>query len=1080
MKNTLTSFLVVILSLLAPVAMAQQRTVSGTVVDETGQPLPGVNIVITGTQTGTSTDFDGKYTLEVNKGQKLKFSYLGYAAITKAVGVASTIDVALEPAKNKLDEVVVTALGISREKKSLGYATQEIKPDQVAAVKTDNFVNSLSGQAAGVQIRRTTNMGGSTNIVIRGNASLAGDNQALFVIDGVPISNLNTNSKEQRKGGASYDYGNAASDINPDDIASINILKGAAATALYGSRAANGAVIITTKSGANAKGIGLTINTGITVGLIDRSTFPEYQTQYGAGYGQRWLNEKEDFDGDGLADKVASFVDDASYGMPFNPNLDVVQWYSLYKGLSTYKQKGPWVAAKHGPIDFFETPVTLNNTVSLNKGGKRGNYRFSYTNFRQKGLLPNSELRRDNASLKASYKLTDKWTANAFANYIKTDGLGRNKTGYGDGIVQGFRQWWETNVDLEQLKQTYFETGKNTTWNPHSTTDLRAFYWNNPYWDRYKSYESDQRSRLVAYASLNYQLNDWLQLFGRLSVDNYSQLEEERLATGSFRKRFGIGKGPDHSESRDYAPSGYSRKNINFSEFNYDAMLNADRDITDKLHLRGILGANIQRTALNSIWAATNGGLTLPGLYSLKNSVFAIPTIESDQKTGIDGIYASTSLGYDGYLFLDATLRRDVASTLPKANNTYYYPSVSTSFVFSKFIHKDWLSFGKLRLNYAEVGKAAGFDMLQDSYRIDFPFRGTSISRKEVKNNPELRPERTKSYEFGLETAFLKRKLSLDLSLYDNRSIDQIFRKRVSFATGYKYKVVNGGEIQNRGIEVSLNGTPVQTDRLSWKVAVNWSKNQSKVLSLNTVKGNFPLATFQGGISLNAEVGKPYGLIKGSDYIYKDGKRVVDQKTGEYKKTADKNHIIGDINPDWVGGITNTLTYKNLSLSFLIDMQKGGDIFSLDMYYGLATGLYKETAFTNDLGKPVRNPISKDGGMINPGVTPDGEPNKKRVDASGYSAFGYKAYPDKAFVYDAGFIKLRQVALSYRLPKKWLKDGFIRNAVFSLVGSNLWIIHKNLPYADPESGLGSGNVQGISMGSLPSTRDIAFNVKLQF
>lgn len=1082
MKKTLTRLSLLCFSLLASVAMAQEKTVSGTVVDETGQPLPGVNVLLMGTQTGTSTDFDGKYTLKASKGQKLKFSYLGYTPAIKSVGATGAVDVSLKPAKNQLDEVVVTALGISREKKSLGYATQEIKPAQITAVKTDNFINSLSGQAAGVQIRRTTNMGGSTNIVIRGNASLTGDNQALFVIDGVPISNLNLNSEDQRRGAPSYDYGNAASDINPDDIASINILKGAAATALYGSRAANGAVIITTKSGGETKGLGLTVNSGITLGFIDKSTFPEYQTQYGAGYKQEWGAEDHDFDGDGFADKVVSFKDDASYGMPFDPAQKVVQWNALYKDLPTYKQKSPWVAAKHGPIDFFETPVTLTNTVTLNKGNKQGNYRFSYTNFRQKGLLPNSELKRDNVSLKTSYKLLDKLTANAFANYIKTDGLGRNVTGYGSSIIEGFRQWWQTNVDLKELKQAYLSTRKNITWNVKSDKDLAPLYWDNPYWDRYENYESDQRNRLIGYASLNYQIKDWLQLFGRVSVDTYSQLMEERRAVGSVPAAFGLGTaGDDKSLLRTTAASGYSRTNLNFSEFNYDAMLNADKNLTDKLHLKGVLGANIRRTYLNSIWAATNGGLSIPGIYALSNSVSTmLAPFERDETIGVDGVYASTSLGYDGYLFLDATLRRDVASTLPKANNTYYYPSVATSFVFSKFIQKDWLSFGKLRLNYAEVGNAAPFDYVKDMYNAHVPFRAASTSIKDTKRNPDLKPERTKSYEAGLEMVFLKRRLGFDLSLYENRSINQIFKLPVSPATSYAFKVVNAGEIQNKGIELSLNATPIQKNDFSWKLNLNWSKNQSKVLSITKETNSLELAVFSGGVSVNAKVGEPYGVLYGTDYVYKDGQKVVDQTTGKYKSTDTNDHVTGDINPDWVGGLSNTFTYKNLSLSFLIDMQQGGDIFSLDMSYGSYTGLYKETAFTNDLGNPARNTIEKGGGIVNPGVTTEGKPNTKRLDLSTSDNAGYMALPDKAFVYDASYIKLRQVALSYRLPKSWLKGGIVRNAVLSLVGSNLWIIHKNLPYSDPESGLGAGNAQGISISSLPTTRDIAFNVKLQF
>ena len=482
------------------------------------------------------------------------------------------------------------------------------------------------------------------------------------------------------------------------------------------------------------------------------------------------------------------------------------------------------------------------------------------------------------------------------------------------------------------------------------------------------------------------------------------------------------------------------------------------------------------------IYASTSGGLSVPRLYSLQNSVGPLPLpIEQDERVGVDGVYASASLGFDNTLFVDATIRRDHSSTLPADNSTFYYPSIATSFVFSNLIESDVISFGKLRASYAEVGNSAPFDFLYDTYVVNIPPGAPSTSVANVKKNPNLKPENTESLEAGLEMRFFKSRLGLDVSVYKTNSVDQIYGVPVSSSTGYTSKILNAGEIENKGIEVSVFAAPIRNDNFSWDVNLNWSQNRNEVISLADGIDNLQLGSFQGGITINARVGQPYGIINGTDYTYIDGQRVVDPVSGQYIKTGTSDQNIGDTNPDWIAGISNKFTYKNLSLSVLIDIQKGGSIFSLDQYYGLATGLYPETAFINDLGNPVRNTLADGGGFINQGVNPDGSQNTTRIRADRYGAFGYtRGLPDKAFVYDAGFVKLREVALSYSLPQKLISKSLLTDVTFSVVGSNLWIIDKSLPYADPESGLGAGNLQGYSVGSLPTTRDFAFNVKLKF
>jgi TonB-linked SusC/RagA family outer membrane protein len=1104
MKTKFSGILTLLLAFVVQLTFAQEKTISGSVSDNSGLPLPGVNIIVKNTTNGAQSDFDGNYSITAKAGDVLVFSYVGLKTQEATIGASNTLNVTMIEDASVLDEVVITALGISREKKSLGYSTQEVGGDELTAVKSGNFVNALSGKASGIKISRTTNMGGSTNVLIRGNTSLTGDNQALFVIDGVPISNTNTNTRGQEQAsGGNYDYGNAASDINPEDIESVNILKGAAASALYGSRAANGVIMITTKKGKKTKGYGVTVNSGLTFGSIDKSTFIKYQQKYGAGYGpyydgpgSQWY--VEDIDGDGVGDLVAGLGEDASYGPEFDPSLLVYQWDSFDPANANFGQRTPWVpSGKNGAISFFETPLTLTNSVSLDKGFDEGTFRINYTNFDQTGLMPNSSLKRHNFSMSGTADLNEKLHASAFANYIKTNGLGRNSTGYNDNIVGNMRQWWQTNVNVQDQKDIYFQTGRNVTWNPTYVDDLTPIYWDNPYWTRYENYQSDERNRFIGNLSLTYDIADWLTATGRVATDTYNELQEERRQVGSVPSSFGIGSGADGSINRNTVDSGYLRRDITSTETNYDLMFNVDKDLTDALNLKAILGVNIRRTEFSRLTSATQGGISVPGLYTLKNSrdPLALP-VETVWQNGTDGVYGSVSLGYNDTFYIDGTIRRDHVSTLPENNSTFYYPGVSGSFIFSKLIDTDFISFGKLSANYAEVGSgAAGANQLQDFFDVNTPFGSASTSVGSTKNNPDLKPERTKSYEVGLDMRFLQNRLGFNLALYKSNSVDQIVGVRVSEATGFLYKRVNAGEMENKGVELTLTGNPIKTDDFNWNINLNWTRNRNKVLALPEGLQTLQLGSFQGGVTINAEIGQPYGVIYGSDYTYldpnnpSDDTRLIDADSGEYLKTSTSDNVIGDSNPDWQMGLSNSFTYKNLSFSFLIDIQKGGSIWSLDRYYGLATGLPAETAVDNDLGNPVRDVItgtpgnygSDSGGFINTGVNPGGAVNETRINASRYGAYGYRrGLPDKAFSYDAGYVKLREVALTYNLPERILENTFITGATISFVGSNLWIIDKSLPDADPESGLGAGNLQGYSTGSLPSTRDFGFNVKLQF
>lgn len=1074
MKSKFKWIIALYVALFVQMAFAQEKTISGVVSDSYG-PLPGANVAVKGTSKGIQTNFDGSYSIKAREGEILVFSFMGMTDITRTIGVSNTINVTMREDSKVLNEVVVTALGVGREKKSLGYGTQKIDGSEVSKAPTGNFINGLSGKVAGLQIKNNNNIGGSTNVVIRGFKSISSNNQALFVIDGVPVDNSNTNSNLQQTGTIGYDYGNAAADINPNDIESINVLKGAAATALYGSRAANGAIMITTKKGkSNQKGVGVTFDSGVSIGRVDKSTFAQYQTKYGQGYFPSFRNTF-DVDGDGINDLVVRTNQDASYGPAYDSNISVYGWDSFLPESNYYQTARPWEIAKNGAVTFFKSPVSTTNTLSLNGSNEKGSFALSYTNLIATGLLPNSKQDKNSFIGNASLKLTDKITANFMGNYIYTKTIGRNGTGYLGNVVSNFRQWWATNVDIKEMEDIYIKTKQNYTWNANNPNNTSPAYWNNPYFDRFENYQNDNRNRFIGNTSLNYKFNDWLDATGRISVDTYSQIQEERRALGSYAgDPFGISLTND--------PAGYQRFNRTYTEFNYDMMLNFNKNLTPDLNLKGIAGISLRRQHISSILASTSGGLIVPGIYALANSLNPVEKpIEFEAKQGVNGYYISTSLGFKDTYFVDGTIRRDVASTLPINNNEYYYPSLSSSVLFSNLIKQDWLDLGKVRLGYAEVGNDARFAILKDTYVSITPFTSPLFSVPNIKNNPNLKPERTKSWEAGLEMQFFKKRFGFDLSAYKTNTVNQVVNIPVSEATGVTQIFKNVGKIENKGLEAIVNITPMMNDNFKWDVAFNWSMNRNKVLELDEGIENYQLGQFQGGISVNASIGQPYGTIQGTDYVYLNGERVVDSSTGKYLISPTNDNVIGNFTPDWNGGMNNKFSYKNLSFSFLVDIQKGGDVFSLDRWYGEGTGLYQNTVFTNDLGNPVRNTLADGGGVILPGVFADGTPNDIRIDTStgtdGY--FGYLGSANSDYVYDASYVKLREVTLGYSLPKKYLGEK-IQDVYFGLTGSNLWIIHKNLPDADPESGLSSGNLQGFQSGVLPTTRNIAFNLKVKF
>jgi len=986
-------------------------------------------------------------------------------------------------------------MGVKREKKSLSYSSQKLDGSQVNSSPTSNFLNNLSGKVAGLETITNTNFGGSTNIVLRGTKSLTGNNQALIVVDGVPIKNDNLNTSSVKSSGTGFDFGNSASDIDLNNIESVNVLKGASATALYGSDASNGAIMITTKKGKINKALGVSFSSTLTTGSIDKSTFATYQKQYGGGGygGNDDFDYSQDINHDGVNDILVQTGYDISYGNIFNPNQKVYQWNAFAPGNPNYGKPTPWVGATNDPSKFFENSFATINNINFNGGDEKSTYNFNFTNNQDKGVMPNSKLLKNTISGNYSRDFGDKLKLTTSFTYADQSVLGRNAVGYNNNFLGSFRQWWQTNVDVNELKQEYFRDRKNITWNMNDPAngDIKPAFWNNPYWDRYENYETDGRRRLLLNASLSYDVAKNFNIIGRVSIDNSNDRQEQRKAVGSYAERFGI--------NSTVQSSGYELYTRSSSQQIYDLIANYNTKLTNDIGVRFLGGATLKHTTSNSFDGSTNGGLVLPNLYTLANSSSFIAPITSDITYKKSGIYGQASFDYKKILFLEGTLRQDKSTALSSnGKNSYNYSSLGGSFVFSDIVKKDWLNYGKIRVSYAEVGNDPDPGLL--GYRNYVSTIGTNpyYSNSTVfVNFDKLKPEIAKSWEYGLESSMFNNRLSVDLSYYNTVTHDQIFRVPQSTSTSYNSSLVNAGNIENKGTEVSLTGIPVKTNNFQWQITVNWSQNKNKVLSLDEGRTNLQLASFPFGATLNATVGQPYGTLMGTDFEYDSNGNKIVGADGNYLQNSATNNVIGNIQAKWRGGINNKITYKNVSLNFLVDVKKGGSVFSLDQGFGQDTGLYPETAGLNDLGNPVRNSLTNGGGIINPGVmanpnytTSNGQPqyitNTTRADASTSSeagmggTFGITANPAKAYVYDASFVKLREVGLTYLIPSKFYERTFIKGASISLLGNNLWIIHKNLPYADPEAGASSGNTQGYQSGVMPTVKTYSFNFKINF
>lgn len=1055
MFKNLKSIVFIFLLFIAQKLSAQNATVTGTVKSADGDTLPGVSVLIKETKQTTISDAKGAFSINAPDKGTLVFSYIGFKSqeiqINKNAGPISII---LQSSDNALDEVVVTALGISRQKKSLGYAVQELKGQDLAEAKESNLVNALAGKIAGVRVTNSQGSMGSSRVVIRGETSIAGNNQPLFVVDGIPVDNSQLNSAGAR------DYANTISDINPEDIESMSVLKGPNAAALYGSRAAAGVILIKTKTGKSKKGLGIAINSNAVLETL--LTLPVYQNAFGQGSEGQF--SYVDGAGKGINDGV-----DESWGPKLDGRL-IPQFYS--KGVAV-----PFVAHPDNVRDFFQTGYSLNNGVSVADAGEKYDYRISYNNLKQVGIVPNSGQGKNSFVLNTSLKITPKLTLTANANYSKLNSDNLPGTG-GSRSTSTMLQftWFGRQVDINQLKNYLDENGKTFNWNNS--------YYSNPYWVAYENTVSQNRSRIIGSLALNYKIMNGLDFNFRSGTDYYNDRRKVRIAYGTNGTPFGS----------------YTESAFTVSENNTDATLNFNKQLNDDFSLELLGGGNIRRQYIEQNDQSAPK-LAIAGLYTLKNS--RDPLISSNNLSRLKSysVYASGQLGFRNYLFANITARNDWSSTLPAQNRSYFYPSFNGSFVATEAfdIKSEALNYLKIRGGWSKVGKDADPYRLINTYAFGAPFKNNpQLTMGAIDLKPDLKPETTTSTELGVEAVFFNKRLRLDLSAYNTNSYNQILAADVSQSTGFTSKLLNAGKINNKGIEAQLGITPVKK-AFTWDIDFNFAANRSRVIELDAEKFLTNYVVASGTAQVIATVGQPYGSLFGTAFLRDGNGNIIVNATGA-PATNPTKQVLGKYTPDWIGGVYNTFTYKGFSLGVLVDASIGGSIYNGTYSTGTYTGVLASTlpgraaefggiSYYYPDNDKVKGTVRVNGtapagvtvyddGIIFDGVTADGKRNEKILPAQQY----YKSFRniDESSIFDASYVKLREVKLSYNLPSKWLRPLSLQGVSVSLVGRNLWIIHRNTVDIDPEVAFNTGNGQGLESLSNPSTRSYGINLNVKF
>ncbi len=1015
-----------------------QFSVRGTVSDTEGAPVMGATVLEKGTSNGTITDLNGKYSLQVkNSSAVLTFSYVGMTTLDIPVAGKAQVNATLTTSAVNIDEVVVTALGISREKKTLGYALQEIKGESLLDARETNIANALSGKVTGLQVIRSSNgPAGSSKLVLRGYSSLTGDNQPLIVVDGIPVENF-TGASNNDYWNPSTDMGNGLSDINPEDIESMSVLKGASAAALYGSRAGNGVILITTKSGKKREGLGVTLSSSI--GFEQILTTPEMQSTFGQG-------------ADGIFDNRSS----NSWG-PQITGQSVTKWDGSSSSLQAFDNVK----------NFFKTGLNLNNNVSFQQQINNTSVYTSLTRTDDQSMIPGAELARTNLMTRALAKLgkNQKWTLDTKVQYIQSKAHNRPLSGHNSS--NSFRTMYLLPVSMDIRD---FSTPVN---------DLGTMVWYgggqqvNPYWSELYNLNDDSRDRFIFHGSLRYDITDWLKAEVKGGADMYTNNTESKQYGGS----------PLGATGR------YSMGKNTFAETNYSGLITAQKDnLFGKIGGMATLGGNLMKQVSSGI-SGSSGELEVPNLFSLNNGKNNPSVGESFSSKKINSVYGMLQLNYDGYLFLEGTFRNDWSSSLAAENRSYFYPSVNASWVITDMLNKmdkqtNWLSYGKVRASYAMVGNDLPPYQLYNTYWIGKdPLGNTTAGLGNTLYDKNVLSELIKSLEFGADVRFFNNRLGFDFTWYKSNATRQLINLPMDPLSGFSSKKINAGNIQNKGIELTVNASIIQPVKqgFGWDMQVNYSKNNNTIEELYDDIEVYALGGFDN-LQILANVGGEYGEIWGTTY-----KRVEDENSPYFGKmilTADglpqgntEKKKIGSQVPDALLGITNTFSYKGLALSFLIDGRFGGEMFSTTNQAMQAAGTAAVTAPGG-----VRNDMTLDG-VIASGT--DFTPNTKSITTQQYWATVTGATGNlgigEANIYDATNIRLRTLQLTYDLPSKILANTVLQRVKVGFSANNLWLISSHMNGVDPESTFATGtNAVGFENTAPPTSRTYLFNITLGF
>lgn len=1009
-----------------------QFQVKGMIKDESGAGLPGATIIEKGTDNGTSSDIDGAYSLQVsNRNAVLVVSFIGYSTQEVSVNGRAEIDLTLAEDAGQLSEVVVTALGVEKKQRSLGYAVSEVQGKAFTEVRENNFGNALAGTVAGLNVTKpASGPAGSSRVIIRGINGLSGDNQPLFVVDGFPIDNSNLGSAGMWGG---FDMGDGLSSINPDDIEKVSVLKGSAATALYGNRGRNGVILVTTKKASKNKALGLEINSNTTFDDI-LVPFEDYQWEYGAGNnGQRpkSVQEAQDFGNSNWGEKL-----DGKPAM----NPDGVE--------------RPYSANKENMQNFYQLGKTFTNTATITTGNEASSVLFSISNLSNSGIIPNSGYERTSFNLRGTSKLGKAFELDAKINYVQEHGENRPRLSDSPGNVNAGVARVATNIDVRNMAGP---NGDGSLANdPFTEARWQGnVYQQNPYWAAYRFRNEDWKDRLIGFTSLKFNITEKLNLVARGGTDWYTTRQT------NIQEPYGTAY---------YSPGKMQENEWRVQERNLDLLLNYNNTFGD-LSLTAFAGAN--RRDNQSEFLGLNGDqFQVPSLETVSNTKSQTVSY-GFTKRRTNSVFGSADIGYKDFLFLTLTARNDWFSTLPLNNNSKLYPSASLGFVLSDVIDlPEAISFLKLRGSWAQVAYDANPYSTLLTYSLQGQHQGNAygtIAQSTIPNQL-LEPTTKDETEFGLEARFWGGRLGLDAAYYDNRTFNQILSADVSNTSGYWSRVINSGEIANKGFELEIRAIPVETSDLTWSVNLNWSTNENTVLSLKEGQTNIVLDESRVRTAyIYAEVGQPYGIIKGFKYLRDAKGNIVHNSTSGLPEREGSATILGDSNPDWIAGMTNTIRYKKVTFSALIDTRWGGELFS------------GTNAFAYWSGNHVNTLVGRENysNFVGQGVNQQGETNTKATTVKDYySRIGLNIA--EPFIYDATFVKLRSLSIGFDLPKNLVSKAGLRSATLSLVGRNLAILYKKVPNVDPESAINNGSAQGLELYGAPQTRNVGFNLNLKF